>query len=74
MTIKYDKQTDTLTVHLSDTAKVFESDEQSPDVIVDFDKDGNIVGFEILRASQRIGDPLTIKYADVTPIALPAAA
>lgn len=56
MKVKYDRDVDALTIVLTD-AKIAESDEQQPGVIFDFDKDGNVVGMEILDASKRISDP-----------------
>ena len=42
---------------------VEESDEEKPDVILDFDKDGNVAGMEILDASRRMENPRTVEYA-----------
>lgn len=42
---------------------VEESDEEKPGVILDFDKDGNVVGMEILDASRRMENPRTVEYA-----------
>lgn len=39
-----------------------ESEEQKPGIIMDYDKDGNIVGFEILNVSEKIGKPGNIIY------------
>ena len=36
---------------------VEESDEDEPGVILDYDKDGNVVGRELLNASQRVENP-----------------
>jgi uncharacterized protein YuzE len=35
----------------------------SPGVILDSDKDGNIVGLEILDASKRVSNPRSVEYA-----------
>jgi uncharacterized protein YuzE len=42
---------------------VEESDEDKPGVIIDYDKDGNIAGLEILDASHRIENPRSLEYA-----------
>jgi uncharacterized protein YuzE len=42
---------------------VDESDEEKPGIILDYDKDGNIVGIEILNASRRMEDPRSLEYA-----------
>jgi uncharacterized protein YuzE len=62
MKVRYDPETDTLTMRLSDQ-KVMESDEAHPGVILDYDKGGNIVGIEILQASKAGAIPQTIEYA-----------
>ncbi len=43
--------THSLTIQLRN-APVEESDQDKPGVILDYDKDGNIVGLEILNASK----------------------
>jgi uncharacterized protein YuzE len=35
----------------------------SPGVILDYDKEGNVVGPEVLNASQRIENPRALDYA-----------
>ena len=42
---------------------VEESDEDKPGVILDYDKDGNIVGLEVLNASKRVENPKGVDYA-----------
>lgn len=51
MKVVYDKETDTLVITLRDE-RIRESDEVRPGVIADFGYDGQLVRFEILRASQ----------------------
>ena len=58
----YDPQTDTLTVIFNDSP-VDESDEEKPGVILDYDRDGNVVGLEILDASKRVKNPRSFEYA-----------
>jgi len=62
MKITYDPEVDVLRIHFSD-ALVEESDEDKPGTILDYDADGNIVGIEILDASTRMSDPLSVEYA-----------
>lgn len=64
MKITYDPGTDTLTVVLKDTP-VAESDEDKPGVILDFDDQGDVVGFEILDASRRVTDPQHVEFTAV---------
>jgi uncharacterized protein YuzE len=45
--INYDPETDILKIVLSDKT-VFESDEEKPGVILDYDQDGAIIGLELL--------------------------
>jgi len=61
MKVKYDRQTDTLTIIFTDTL-VAESDEDKPGVILDYDATGNLVSLEILDASHRIAFPSRIEY------------
>jgi uncharacterized protein YuzE len=50
MNIRYDPETDSLMIVLR-TAPIRESDEISPSVIADYGWDGEIVSFEVMRAS-----------------------
>jgi uncharacterized protein YuzE len=60
--VTYDADVDVLRIVLSG-ATVEESDEEKPGLILDYDKDGNIVGLEILDASQRVENPRALEYA-----------
>ena len=52
-TVRYDQQTDILRLRFSDTP-IKESDEIEAGVIVDYDATGQIVGVELLDASEYI--------------------
>ena len=62
MKVTYDSEVDVLRILLSD-APIEESDEDKPGVILDYDKDGNVVGLEVLEASKRISNPRSVEYA-----------
>ena len=62
MKVTYDKDVDVVRIILSDSA-IEESDECAPDVIVDYDDGGGIVGWEILDASARIAEPQVMEYS-----------
>lgn len=66
MKVIYDRETDTLTIILSDMP-VVESDEDKPGVILDYDAQGNLVSLEILDASHRVKSPSHIDY-QVAPV------
>ncbi len=62
MKVTYDPEVDVVRIILRDVP-VDESDEDKPGVIIDYDKDGNVIGIEILDASQRVEDPRSLEYA-----------
>ena len=62
MKVTYDPEVDVLRIVLS-RAPIDESDAERPGVILDYDRDGNVVGLEILDASTRMEDPRTLEYA-----------
>jgi uncharacterized protein YuzE len=64
MKIIYDTEVDVLRLLFSN-GPIEESDEDKPGVIIDYDKDGNVVGMEILDASQRMDNPRAVDYAVV---------
>ncbi len=62
MKVIYDPEVDVLRIVLS-RMPVAESDEDKPGVILDYDRDGNVVGLEILNASSRMENPRSVEYA-----------
>jgi uncharacterized protein YuzE len=62
MKVTYDSEVDVLRVLFSD-ARIQETDEDKPGVILDYDAEGNVVGLEILNASQRVDNPRAMDYA-----------
>jgi uncharacterized protein YuzE len=62
MKVTYDPEVDVLRILFRD-APIEESDEDKPGVILDYDKEGNVVGLEVLNASQRIENPRALDYA-----------
>ena len=53
MKIRIDKEDDALYFELDDV-EIVESEEVQPGVIMDFDKDGRLVGIEMLDISTRL--------------------
>ena len=62
MKVIYDPEVDVLRILFRD-APIEESDEDKPGVILDYDKEGNVVGLEVLNASQGIENPRALDYA-----------
>jgi uncharacterized protein YuzE len=52
MRLRIDRESDTLYLRLSEV-EIIESEEVEPGVILDFDKNGLVVGIEMLRVSSR---------------------
>jgi uncharacterized protein YuzE len=62
MKVYYDPEVDVLRILFSNQA-IEESDEDKPGVIIDYDKNGNIVGLEVLEASKNMENPRSVEYA-----------
>ncbi|MEQ9642244.1 MAG: DUF2283 domain-containing protein [Alphaproteobacteria bacterium] len=62
MKAAYDPRTDTLSIVLKEDARVAESDEDKPGVILDYDGDGNLVSLEILDASKRVTETRKVDF------------
>jgi uncharacterized protein YuzE len=62
MKVIYDPEVDVLRIFFS-SSPIEESDEDKSGVIIDYDKEGNIIGLEILDASKRVENPRSIEFA-----------
>lgn len=62
MKVTYDPEVDVLRI-LFNHEPIEESDETKPGVVLDYDKNGNVVGMEILNASDRMENPRSMEYA-----------
>jgi len=61
MKMTYDTRVDVLRI-LFNNEPIEESDTIKPHVILDYDKDANVVGMEILNASKRIENPRAVEF------------
>ena len=61
MKVKYNADMDALVIRFSNS-KIDESSEDRPGIILDYDKEGNVVRIEILKASRRVGNPQNIEF------------
>jgi uncharacterized protein YuzE len=62
MKVTYDPEVDVLRILLNHEP-IEESDETKPGVVLDYDKNGYVVGMEILNASDRMENPRSMEYA-----------
>ena len=62
MKVTYDQEVDVLPILLSESP-IHGSDEDKPGVLIDHDREGNLVWLEVLDASSRISDPRALDYA-----------
>ena len=69
--VEYDKKADALYIGLR-KAKYDISEELAENVILDLDKNGRIIGIEVLGASKNLGKDLVMKIIDTEKIAATA--
>lgn len=62
MKVKFDSRTDTLTFVLREDARVAESDEDKPGVILDYDDGGRLISIEVLDASKWVTDAGQVEF------------
>jgi len=74
MRIHYSQEADALYIRLKET-KIENSDEIADNIIMDYDESGNVVGIEILSASQKADvNNLIIQAFDKVMVETPKAA
>jgi uncharacterized protein YuzE len=61
MKIIYDQEKDILQIALVDT-NIEETAQIAPGLILDYDGDGNVIGLELRKASQKVDNPYAICY------------
>ena len=69
--VEYDKKADAMYIWLR-KAKYGISEELAENVILDLDKNGRIIGIEVLGASKNLGKDLVMKIIDTEKIAATA--
>jgi len=62
MKFEYDPEVDALYIRLNE-AKIVESEEVQPGIILDFDENGKVAGLEVLDASKRSTTPAPVQKA-----------
>ena len=54
MNIRFDESSGGMFIRLDETKKIIESQEVAENIILDFDRDGNVVGIELLKVTEHI--------------------
>jgi uncharacterized protein YuzE len=62
MKVVYDPDKDILQIAFLETT-VEETAQVSPDLVLDYDEDGNLIGLELKKASQKVDSPYAIAYS-----------
>jgi uncharacterized protein YuzE len=61
MKVIYDPAKDILQISFSETT-VEETTKITPELVLDYDKDGDLIGLEIRKASTKVENPYAIAY------------
>jgi len=73
MRVRYDEEVDVLYIRLKETS-YYESDEIREGVIIDYDKEGNVIGIEIMNATDYLApEELTTLKFDIMRMITPSA-
>ncbi len=62
MKVLYDSEKDILQISFSENLSVEETTQIAPGFVLDYDEDGNVVGIELRKASQKVDNPYAISY------------
>lgn len=62
MKVTYDPQSDTLRIVLS-SVPIEDMSKEQPGIIFNYGDDDQLIGLEILDASKRVEDPLSVEYS-----------
>src|SRR5688572_3427755 len=62
MKVRYDRQSDTLTLLFKEGVTIAESDEEKPGLVLDYDERGDVVSIEVLDASTRVTEARSIDF------------
>lgn len=62
MQVEYDNQADALYISFQ-KKRVLKSQEATPGIIIDLDKQGRTIGIEILDVSEKIPQPELVKFS-----------
>ena len=65
MKVTYDREADAMYIAFRDV-RVDKTSHVQPGIILDYGADGEIVGLEILWASQRMEQPRVVEYAETS--------
>ncbi len=58
MQIKYDKKVDAMYIKLNENEPYHVTKKVTDDVLVDYSKDGKVIGVEVLAASENVALPI----------------
>jgi len=62
MKVTYDPEVDVLNIIFAE-GPIDQTDEESPGIVVDYDRQGGMVAIEILQASKRFPIPSSVEYS-----------
>lgn len=69
MKITYDKESDAMFITLKENGQYKVSKKVTDSFIVDTDEQGNVIGIEILHASNYVTHPDRVDFNDITKVA-----